>query len=76
MCIIDFIFFLNSFTYRLSNNNNNNNNNTILYKTEKGENTWTTRFAVVAQDGETPAPEPEKTQPNGGKFIIIIIITE
>ncbi|KAI8138160.1 hypothetical protein BJV82DRAFT_301409 [Fennellomyces sp. T-0311] len=30
-----------------------------------GEAAWTTRFAIVAQDGDTPAKEPESTQPSG-----------
>ncbi|KAI7855899.1 hypothetical protein BDC45DRAFT_505020 [Circinella umbellata] len=41
----------------------------LQFTNDKGEKAWTTRFAIVAQDGETPAPEPEKTQPNGGENI-------
>ncbi|KAI9255217.1 hypothetical protein BDA99DRAFT_155703 [Phascolomyces articulosus] len=41
----------------------------LQYTNDKGETAWTTRFAIVAQDGATPAPEPEKTQPNGGEAI-------
>ncbi|KAG2218481.1 hypothetical protein INT45_011662 [Circinella minor] len=41
----------------------------LQFTNDKGEKAWTTRFAIVAQDGQTPAPEPEKTQPNGGENI-------
>lgn len=30
-----------------------------------GETAWTTRFGIVAKDGDTLVPEPEKTQPTG-----------
>ena len=32
---------------------------------DKGESAWTTRFGIVAKDGDSLVPEAEKTQPDG-----------
>ncbi|KAI9489445.1 hypothetical protein BDB00DRAFT_842944 [Zychaea mexicana] len=35
------------------------------YTNDAGAAAWTTRFAIVAQDGDTPTAEPQQTQPGG-----------
>ncbi|KAI9323671.1 hypothetical protein BX666DRAFT_1889237 [Dichotomocladium elegans] len=37
----------------------------FMFTNAAGESAWTTRFGIVAKDGDTLAAEPEKTQPNG-----------
>lgn len=32
---------------------------------DKGDSAWTTRFGIVAKDGDSLVPESEKTQPDG-----------
>ncbi|CDS05774.1 hypothetical protein LRAMOSA08302 [Lichtheimia ramosa] len=40
----------------------------FMFTNAAGESAWTTRFGIVAKDGDTLVPEPEKTQPTGEKI--------
>ncbi|CDH49010.1 hypothetical protein RO3G_01770 [Lichtheimia corymbifera JMRC:FSU:9682] len=37
----------------------------FMFTNDKGDSAWTTRFGIVAKDGDSLVPESEKTQPDG-----------
>ncbi|CDS07946.1 hypothetical protein LRAMOSA01895 [Lichtheimia ramosa] len=37
----------------------------FMFSNDKGDSAWTTRFGIVAKDGDSLVPESEKTQPDG-----------
>ncbi|ORY98145.1 hypothetical protein BCR43DRAFT_490940 [Syncephalastrum racemosum] len=37
----------------------------FMFTNSNSSSAWTTRFAIVAKDGDTPAAEPNQKQPNG-----------
>ncbi|KAI7880611.1 hypothetical protein K492DRAFT_216544 [Lichtheimia hyalospora FSU 10163] len=40
----------------------------FMFTNDKGESAWTTRFGIVAKDGDSLVPEAEKTQPDGSNI--------